>query len=81
MKCRGMRFENEDDAYDYFRQREVDEAAEALRANEEAVAKRQPAPMPQPCHACEHKYAGAVCPICKEERPAYTALKTKRSDL
>jgi hypothetical protein len=32
-------------------------------------------PTPQACHHCEHKYAGAVCPICKEERPAYTALK------
>jgi len=74
-KCRGMRFRDEDDAYDYFRQREVDDAAEALRAHEEAAAKRQPAPLPQSCHACEHKYAGAVCPICKTERPAYTALK------
>lgn len=32
-------------------------------------------PEPQPCHACEAKYAGAVCPICKTERPAFTALK------
>jgi hypothetical protein len=33
------------------------------------------APIPQPCHVCEHPYAGTVCPICKEERPAYTAVK------
>lgn len=33
------------------------------------------APKPQVCHACGHAYAGAVCPICKEERPAYVALK------
>ncbi len=26
--CRGMRFRDEDDAYDYFRQRELDEQAE-----------------------------------------------------
>lgn len=32
-------------------------------------------PVPQPCHACTHSYAGISCPICKEERPAYTALK------
>lgn len=32
-------------------------------------------PMPVSCHNCEHKFAGAVCPVCKEERPAYTALK------
>lgn len=32
-------------------------------------------PKPQACHVCEHKYAGAVCPICKTERPAYAALK------
>lgn len=32
-------------------------------------------PKPQPCHKCEHKYAGIACPVCKEERPAYTALK------
>ena len=32
-------------------------------------------PIPQPCHACTRPYAGIVCPICKEERPAYTALK------
>jgi hypothetical protein len=36
---------------------------------------RQPAPRPQPCHACGHPFAGAVCPLCKEDRPAYTALK------
>ncbi|TAK84333.1 MAG: hypothetical protein EPO20_14690 [Betaproteobacteria bacterium] len=65
---------DEDDAYELFRQREIDDAADALRAHEEAV-KRQPIPLPQPCHACGHKFAGAVCPICKEERPAYIALK------
>jgi hypothetical protein len=32
-------------------------------------------PRPQPCHHCDQPYAGAVCPICKEERPAFTALK------
>lgn len=32
-------------------------------------------PMPVACHACENKFAGAVCPICKTERAAYTALK------
>lgn len=32
-------------------------------------------PKPQACHHCEHKYVGAVCPICKTERPAYAALK------
>jgi len=32
-------------------------------------------PEPQPCHACGCKFARAVCPLCKEERPLYTALK------
>lgn len=32
-------------------------------------------PQAVPCHNCTHPYAGAVCPLCKEERPAYTALK------
>jgi hypothetical protein len=32
-------------------------------------------PRPQPCHHCDQPYVGAICPICKEERPAYTALK------
>lgn len=31
---------------------------------------------PVACHSCTHLYFGAVCPICKEERPAYTALKS-----
>ena len=35
----------------------------------------QAAPIPQPCHACGHHYAGAVCPICKTDRPAFTAIK------
>lgn len=30
--CRGMKFRDEDDAYDYFRQREIDDAAESQRA-------------------------------------------------
>ncbi len=30
IRCRGIKFADEDDAYDYFRQREVDEAEEAL---------------------------------------------------
>lgn len=51
------------------------DALDALQAHEEAVAKRQPAPIPQACHQCGHHYAGAICPVCKEERPAYTALK------
>ena len=37
-----------------------------------AVAKP---PQPQPCHNCGMPYAGIACPICKEERPAYTAVK------
>jgi len=37
--------------------------------------RRQRAPEPQPCHACDAKFAGSHCPICGEERPAYTALK------
>jgi hypothetical protein len=32
-------------------------------------------PVPQPCHKCEAVYAGSHCPLCKEERPAFTALK------
>ncbi len=30
--CRGLKFRDEDDAYDYFRQREIDDEAEAQRA-------------------------------------------------
>lgn len=33
------------------------------------------APQPVPCGNCQHPYAGTVCPLCKEERPAYTLLK------
>lgn len=33
------------------------------------------APIPQPCHECGHPYAGIVCPLCKEVRPSYIALK------
>lgn len=32
-------------------------------------------PAPQACHNCNAMYAGIACPICKEERPAYAALK------
>jgi hypothetical protein len=39
------------------------------------------APSPQACHNCGHAYAGAVCPICKEDRPAYTALKALSAKL
>lgn len=73
-KCRGIEFEDEDQAHEYFRQPEIDDAAEALRAEEEA-ARRRAAPIPQPCHECGHRYAGIVCPLCKEERPAWTAMK------
>lgn len=34
-----------------------------------------PFPRPQHCHQCDHSYVGAVCPLCKTERPAYTAMK------
>lgn len=27
------------------------------------------------CVECSHEYSGAVCPICKTEHPALTALK------
>lgn len=70
----------EDDAYDDWRQRRVDEETERemkRRASgyspEQLLAER--APKPQACHECGHAYVGAVCPICKEERPAYAALK------
>lgn len=32
-------------------------------------------PRPVPCLFCDQPYVGAICPICKEERPTYTALK------
>jgi hypothetical protein len=32
-------------------------------------------PIPQSCHACDNKFAGSVCPLCKTERPTYTAMK------
>lgn len=66
--------ERADDAYELHRQRELDDAADALHAHEEAV-RRQPAPIPQPCHQCWHAFAGIVCPLCKEERPAWRAMK------
>lgn len=58
----------------------LDDAIEAARAADalrdyEARAKRAAAPIPQPCHKCTHLFAGAVCNLCGEERPAYTALK------
>lgn len=49
-------------------------ASDALRWHEEH-ARRADAPKPQACHACTYPYAGVSCPICKEERPAYAALK------
>lgn len=57
---------------------EMDLARDAMIWHDE---QRQRAPEPQPCHACETKYAGAVCPICKTERPAYTALKAMSARL
>jgi hypothetical protein len=32
-------------------------------------------PKPVKCSNCEHAFVGTVCPLCKEERPSYTALK------
>lgn len=32
-------------------------------------------PVPFPCHSCGHQYAGTSCPVCKVDRPAFTALK------
>lgn len=49
------------------------------REDDGADRRRQRAlerPIPQPCHQCGHAYAGCICPLCKEERPAYTALKS-----
>lgn len=46
----------------------------ALMSVEELLAAPQP-PKRVACHACDHPYAGSHCPLCKEERPAYTALK------
>lgn len=34
-----------------------------------------PLPKPQACHQCEHKFIGTQCPICKTERPTFTAMK------
>lgn len=28
-----------------------------------------------PCVNCSHEYSGAVCPVCKTDHPALTALK------
>lgn len=42
---------------------------------EQLLAERPP--KPQACHNCQHYYVGCSCPICKEERPAYTALKRR----
>lgn len=39
------------------------------------TAIRQLHPKPQPCHACGVEYAGIACPHCKEERPAFNAMK------
>ena len=32
-------------------------------------------PIPQPCHHCGTHHAEAICPACREERPAFSALK------
>lgn len=73
----------EDEAHDADVQRRADDERaaeiEAKRAAsgvivEEFLAAPQP-PKRIACHACDHPYAGAVCPLCKEERPVYTALK------
>lgn len=32
-------------------------------------------PEPQACHACDARYVGAICPICKAERPALGLLR------
>lgn len=66
------RYADEDEAYDRSVQREIDDAAESLRAYEA----RRDAPKPQACTFCDNVFAGAVCNLCKEERPSYTALKS-----
>lgn len=35
-----------------------------------------------PCVECGHEYSGAVCPVCKADHPALTALKNiaKKAD-
>lgn len=33
--------------------------------------------IPQACHACDTKFTGSHCPVCKEARPLYTALKNE----
>lgn len=30
---------------------------------------------PVPCDACQAPYTGTTCPLCRQERPAYTLLK------
>lgn len=32
-------------------------------------------PVPVECGACRAPYVGTACPLCKDERPAYTLLK------
>lgn len=32
-------------------------------------------PGPIPCDACQAPYSGTSCPLCKQERPAYTLVK------
>lgn len=46
----------------------------AVISVEELLAAPQP-PKRVPCHNCDHPYAGSHCPLCKTERPAYTAIK------
>lgn len=33
-------------------------------------------PVSQPCVNCGHYYSGAVCNLCGEENPTYTAIKS-----
>lgn len=32
-------------------------------------------PRELPCEHCGHRFAGSICPFCKEERSSYRALK------
>lgn len=74
---------DEDDVYDERRQRKLDDETAAemeAKRNGSGVSleefKAAPQPLKRvPCHACDHPYAGCICPLCREERLAYTALK------
>jgi hypothetical protein len=35
----------------------------------------------KPCVNCGHEYSGAVCPVCKAEHPALTAIKNIGRDV